>query len=87
VASPDGERLYAAGRDGLTVVATHDLTVLRHDVAGLAIDALAVTIDGTAIFGVVHGTGRIVAIDAATGDVLGMVPGDGYDRLLATAPW
>jgi hypothetical protein len=32
-------------------------------------------------------TGRIVAVDPATGHELGTVPGEGFDRLLAVAPW
>ena len=30
---------------------------------------------------------RIVKLDAATGALLGKVPGDGFDRLVAVAPW
>ena len=40
--------------------------------------------------GVIYGRGRngsLVALDAATGRELGRVPGGGFDRLLAVAPW
>ena len=39
------------------------------------------------MFAIESGSGRIVALDAASGTVLGAVPGDGFDRLLAVTPW
>ena len=86
VASPDGKLLFAAGADGVTVIRTKDLATVRHDLAGSSIDALGITPDGVTLFALVR-DGTIVARDAATGRDLGTVPGQGYDRLLAVAPW
>jgi len=87
VASPDGTLLFAAGRDGVTVIRTKDLVVVRHDLAGSTADALGITPDGTTVFALLHGSGEIAAVDAVTGRRLGTVPGKGFDRLLAVAPW
>ena len=54
---------------------------------GVAVDAMAVTPDGGAIYALLHAGGRIVRLDAATGRVTGEVPGSGYDRLAAVVPW
>jgi hypothetical protein len=86
VPSPDGALLFAAGRNGLTVIRTSDLTVVRTGLAGSPIDALGVTPDGRTLFALLRDGGRIVAVDTATGRRLVTVPGEGYDRLLAVAP-
>jgi hypothetical protein len=39
------------------------------------------------VFALLHGSGEIAAVDAVTGRRLGTVPGKGFDRLLAVAPW
>jgi hypothetical protein len=39
------------------------------------------------MFALLRDGGRIVAVGPTTGRELGTVPGDGYDRLLAAAPW
>lgn len=87
VLSPDGASLFAAGRDGLLTIRTSDLSVARRDLAGTRIDALGLTPDGATLFALVRDGGRIVAVDAGGGRALGTVPGSGYDRLLAVAPW
>ena len=87
VTSPDGALLFAAGRDGVAVIRTADLVLIRHDLAGMPIDALGVTPNGTALFALVRGTGQIVGLEAATGRRLVAVPGSGFDRLLAVTPW
>ncbi len=87
IVSPDGTMLYAAGGDGVVAIRTKDLTVARHDLAGSAIDGLGLTTPGTVLFALVHGSGEIVALDAMSGTRLAPVPGSGYDRLLAVAPW
>jgi DNA-binding beta-propeller fold protein YncE len=79
--------LFAGGPDGVTTIRTGDLTVTRRDLAGTAVDGLGITPDGTTLFALTAGDGRIVAIDTATGRTLGPVPGSGFDRLLAVAPW
>jgi len=48
---------------------------------------MAVPPDGAWIYALVGAGGRIVKLDAATGTVVGQVPGDGFDRLVAVAPW
>ena len=87
VPSPDGKLLFAAGAARLTVIKTADLSVVRTDLAGTSIDALGITPDGSTLFALLRDGGRIVAVDAQTGQRLGTVPGEGYDRLLAVAPW
>lgn len=87
VVSPDGSMLYAAGPAGLVAIRTTDLVVTRRDLAGSAIDGLGITTQGTVLFALVHGSGEIVALDADSGARLATVPGSGYDRLLAVAPW
>jgi len=87
VPSPDGKLLFAGGANGVTVIGINDLAVVRTDLAGSPIDALAIMPDGGALFALLHGSGRIVAINPATGRRLGSVPGEGFDRLLAVAPW
>jgi hypothetical protein len=39
------------------------------------------------LFALVHDGGRIVALLPGTGRDAGAVPGGGFDRLLAAAPW
>jgi hypothetical protein len=86
VVSPDGTELFAAGANGITVIRTKDLVTVRQDLAGSAVDSLGITPDGVTIFALLR-DGTIVARDAATGRELGTVPGHGFDRLLAIAPW
>jgi hypothetical protein len=76
-ATPDGDLLFAASGTGLTVI-RRDLTV--------AVEAVGITPDGATVFALLA-DGRIAAIDAASGANLGAVPGGGFDRLLAVAPW
>ena len=87
VVAPSGGMLFAAGADGVVAVRTGDLSVARHDLIGSRVDALGLSPDGTTLFVLLHDGGRIAALDAATGAVLGFVPGGGFDRLLAVAPW
>jgi hypothetical protein len=87
VVSPDGETVWAAGAQGVVAIATRELTVSRRMLAGTAVDGIAVAPDGSAIFALLRKDGRVVALDPATGQVLGDVPGSGFDRLLAAAPW
>jgi hypothetical protein len=85
--SPDGGSVYAAGRTGIVELAATDLAVRRTVLAGTRVDALGLTVDGTGLFALRHSDGRIVRVDLATGAVVAEVPGAGYDRLLAVAPW
>ena len=87
VPSPDGKLLFAGGANGVAVIRISDLAVVRTVLAGSAIDALGITPDGGALFALLRGTGRIVAMDPSNGRQLGTVPGEGFDRLLAVAPW
>jgi len=86
VAAPDGTALFAAGANGVTVIRTKDLSVVRTDLAGSTVDGLGITPDGATLFALLRGSGQIVAVDARTGRRLGTVPGAGYDRLVAVAP-
>ena len=87
VVAPDGKIAYAGGPDGILAIRTNDLTVAARLLGGSSVDALGMTPDGRAIFALLHKDGRIVVLDAASGVVVGHVPGDGFDRLLAVAPW
>ena len=87
VASPSGSLIYAAGPGGIVSIATSDLALKGRFLEGLAVDAMAVTLDGGTIYALIHAGGRIVRLDAATGRIGGEVPGGGYDRLAAVVPW
>ena len=87
VASPLGSVIYAAGPGGIVALDTSDLSLTARFLEGVAVDAMAVTPDGGAIYALLHAGGRIVRLDAATGRVTGEVPGSGYDRLAAVVPW
>jgi hypothetical protein len=87
VASPFGSVLYAAGPGGIVSIRTADLAVVGRFLEGVAVDAMAVTADGGTIYALVKGGGRIVKIDAASGKVVGQVPGTGFDRLVAVMPY
>ena len=54
---------------------------------GSAVESMAVMPDGTTIYALMADGGRIVKLDATTGEVLGEVPGGGYDRLVAIVPY
>jgi DNA-binding beta-propeller fold protein YncE len=87
VASPVGSALYAAGAGGIVSLSATDLTVIGRFLEGVSVDSMAVTPDGSAVYALVHGEGRIVKLDAATGKMVGQVPGTGFDRLVAIVPW
>ena len=87
VVSEDGSTLYAAGSGGIVRIGTADLGATKTLLEGSAVDALALTPDGGTLYALVHQGGRIVALDTASGEVTGQVPGDGYDRLVAVVPW
>jgi hypothetical protein len=87
IVAPDGKAAYAAGPDGILAIRTSDLTVTGHLLRGASVDGLGMTPDGRAIFALLYDGGRIVAVDAVNGAVIGQVPGDGFDRLLAVVPW
>lgn len=87
VVGPDGRTVYAAGAGGILAIRTADLEVTGRFLEGQAVEAFGVTADGGTLYVLLHDGGRIVRLDAASGKVLGQVPGDGYDRLLAVVPW
>jgi hypothetical protein len=86
VVTPDGRTLFAAGSSGILALDTARLTQSRRLLDGTAVAALGLTPDGRTIYAL-GGGGGIVALDAASGDVVGRVPEDGFDRLLAVVPW
>ena len=85
--SGDGQTIYAAGSTGILVVDAARLTKAQGFLEGTAVAGLGLTPDGRTMFAIEAASGRIVALDAASGTVLGAVPGDGFDRLLAVTPW
>ena len=84
--STDGSTLFAAGAGGIVALETGRLTVAGRYLEGTAVDALALTRDGTTLFALTH-DGHILRLDLATGSIAGQVPGEGYDRLVAIVPW
>jgi hypothetical protein len=87
VVGPDGRTIYAAGGAGIMAIDAASLKVKGTFEVGKSVDALAVTPDGGTLFALLRDGGRIVKLDATSGDVLATVPGDGYDRLVAVIPW
>ena len=87
VMSPVGSTLFAAGSGGIVRLDAGSLAVTGRFLEGGAVDAIALTPDGTTLFALLRAGGRIVRIDATTGKVEGAVPGDGFDRLAAVVPW
>jgi hypothetical protein len=86
VVASDGS-IYLAGGGGVVRLATPNLTVDGRFLEGARVDALAVTPDGATLYALTAADRRMVKVDTATGRVLGSVPGDGYDRLVAIVPW
>ncbi len=87
VAAPDGTSIYAAGRGGIVRIDPRDLGVTGRFVEGQAVDAMAVTPDGSTVFALMSAGGGILKLDAGSGEVLGRVPSDGFDRLVAIVPY
>ncbi len=86
VTAPDGGSIYAAGAGGIVRIDSSDLHVTGRFVEGAAVDAMAVTPDGATIYALLSAGGRIVRLDARSGEILGRVPSDGFDRLVAIVP-
>jgi hypothetical protein len=87
VASADGSTLFAAGAGGIVRIETEHMTVTGRLLDGAAVGALALTPDGSTLYALVDADGQIIKLDAASGQVVGQVPGDGFDRLVAIVPW
>lgn len=86
VVAPDGGTIYAAGSAGILVIDAAKLTVARRFLDGTSVAGLGVTPDGQTLVALDSG-GRIQLLDVASGAIVGRVPADGFDRLLAVAPW
>lgn len=86
VAAADGSTVFAAGVGGIVQLETKGLTATGTLLEGVPVDALALTPDGTTIYALLL-DGRIVMVDVAGGEIVGSVPGDGFDRLVAIVPW
>ena len=50
VAAPDGSAVFAAGARGIVRIETADLTVSARALEGIAVDAIAVTPDGSTLY-------------------------------------
>ncbi|MEX1168955.1 MAG: hypothetical protein WEE50_02310 [Chloroflexota bacterium] len=86
VATPDGSTVLAAGAGGIVRLETERLTVRGRFLEGTSIEALALPSDEKTAYALT-GDGRILRLDAGTGELLGQVPGEGYDRLVAMDSW
>jgi hypothetical protein len=86
VVAPDGRTIYAAGAAGILVIDTDDLVVAHRFLDGTSVAGVGLTPDGQTLVAL-DGGGRIQLLDAASGAIVGRVPADGFDRLLAVAPW
>ncbi len=87
VVTPDGETIYAAGSTGILVIDSAGLTKGRGFLEGTSVGGLGLRPDGRTLFALESAGGGIVALDATSGAIVGRVPEDGFDRLLAVAPW
>jgi outer membrane protein assembly factor BamB len=86
VVAPDGHTIFAAGSTGILALDTARLTESRRLLEGTAVAGLGLTPDARTLYAL-EGSGGIVVLDATSGDVIGRVPVDGFDRLLAVVPW
>jgi DNA-binding beta-propeller fold protein YncE len=88
VASPDGSAVFAVGTDGVLRLAP-DLSVEATLLKGSDVSSIGLLPDGRTLFALLGGDagGRVLAIDVATGALVGELPGSGYDRLVAVVPW
>ena len=86
VVAPDGTTIYAAGSAGILVIDTENLTVAHRFLDGTSVAGLGLTPDGQTLVAL-DGEGTIQLLDAGSGAIVGSVPEDGFDRLLAVAPW
>ncbi len=80
--TPNGDTIVAGGRDGLVGVTAKDLSVAWRALPGEAIRGVGLGQRGATAF-VLLASGRIVPVSAVDGSILGSVPGDDYDRLVA----
>ncbi len=87
VAAADGSAFYAAGPGGIVRIDPKTLAVTSRFLEGSAVESMAVTPDGGTVYALMAAGGRIVKLDAESGEVLGEVPGSGYDRLVAIVPY
>ena len=87
VVAPDGETIYAAGSTGILVIDAAGLTKSRGLLQGTSVGGLGLRPDGRTLFALESAGGGIVALDASSGAIVGRVPADGFDRLLAVVPW
>lgn len=87
MAAPDGSSVYAAGPGGIVRIDPTDLRVTARFLEGAAVEAMAVTPDGGTLYALLAKDGRIMKLDADSGEILGRVPSDGFDRLVAIVPY
>jgi hypothetical protein len=87
VVSPDGRTVYAAGSAGIMTIDATQLKDARRLLDGTAVAGLGLSPDGDTLFALDGDSGAIVVLDTASGALIGRVPGNGFDRLLAVVPW
>lgn len=71
--SPDGQTLYAAARDGLSVIDTASLTSRAVWQQAHQFETLRLSSDGRRLYAMDNMAGKLVMIDATTGASLGEV--------------
>jgi hypothetical protein len=85
VVAPDGRTLHAAGSDGIVAIDTARLAGSARFLGGTGVSSLGIMPDGRTLYAM-ESTGGVVALDTASGEIVGRVPAEGFDRLLAVMP-
>ncbi len=77
--SPDGRTLYAATAQGVWVIDARSLAARASVLGGRNVASLALSADGRRLYALQPGSGRISAVDPASGHVVGGVATAGTD--------
>jgi hypothetical protein len=75
--SPDGKTLYSIGQQGLLTIDTKDLRLRGRYLGNWQLDGVAISPDGSRLYAVSAGLGKIVRLDPQAGTIAGEVPATG----------
>jgi hypothetical protein len=78
--------VFAAFGGGVLWLNVDDLSVGGRLLEGTAVESIGLTPNGRTLFALTS-AGKLIAVDAATGVLVGEVPGGPFDRLSAVMPW